>query len=114
MTLSEEEFIEAYKERFKPSDRELWIAEAIHRSIIKMPGLYYTYCYHHIEPKDKRVVMCESHSNKSGVIIYVQNILALEGTEFVDSLNKAEIAVYFGNYLCDYGKDGSPLIWPIL
>jgi hypothetical protein len=113
MTLTGEQFKVAYKERFKPSDRELWIANEIHGEVIKRSDIGNTF-YHHIDPKDKQIVLCESPSNISGVIYYVHNILALEGAKFVSSLDEADIAVYFGKYICDYGKDGSPLIWPIL
>jgi hypothetical protein len=115
MTLTPENFLKEYKkvhQGYRPSERAIRLAQWINNSVVKHPTLS------SIDPKfdveGKKVIMMPSPSLRSGIDTIIKDVFEIQKAKFTGSLNDADIAVYVGNYLCDYGEDGSPMIMPVL
>ncbi len=110
MTLTREEFTNEYRQKFSAGDREVKDALWIYAYSIKLPEYFKD--DKRLEPESKKVFICSTQNTNN--LIIVERVLSLCGANFVQSLNDADIGVYWGRYICDYGKDGSPAINPIL
>jgi hypothetical protein len=117
MTLTEEQFKQAYMEKSHCSQNSYSIAEHIHAYAIKCPEYFPNDS--RLEPAGKKVFIKPSCQITGGKYI-VQAVFELEQAVIVDSLGDADIAVYVGNYLCDWeqrmnmGEVGSSAVMPIL
>jgi len=101
-TLTEEKFKEMYKEKFTASDREIRQAEFLHAYMIKRPNYFENDS--RLEPRERKVKIT-SFAQFYGKMM-LSRIFRLEGAEFTDSIEEADIGVHLGAYICSKG------IWP--
>ena len=117
MTLSAEQFKQAYKERSHCSASSFPQADHIHAYSIKRPNYFPNDS--RLEPAGKKVFVKPSCQIHGGEFV-VRSVFELEEAAIVNSLDEADIGVYVGNYLCDWeqrmnmGETGYPAVIDIL
>ena len=117
MTLTAEQFEQAYRERSHCSRNSFSQANHIHAYSIKRPNYFPN--DPRLEPKDKKVFIKPSCQIAGGGFI-VRSVFDLEGALFTDKLEEADIGIYVGNYLCDWeermnmGEVGYSAVMPVL
>ncbi len=117
MTLTSEQFKQAYIERSHCSQSSFPLADHIHAYVIKRPNYFPNDS--RLEPAGKKVFIKPSCQITGGKYV-VQAVFELEQAVIVDSLDDADIGVYVGNYLCDWeqrmnmGEVGCSTVMPIL
>ncbi len=116
MTLSAEQFEQAYRKKFHARDNEINLADYIHAYSIKRPNYHSTDS--RLEPAGKKVFIKPSCQVSRDFI--VARVFDLEGALFTNDLKEADIGIYVGNYLCDWeqrmnmGEVGCSAVMPIL